>query len=81
LSNYHSRETISALENERKAALPMSPRPRPRRTSTGPISPALRPVLIDREEEAITIPTMDGPAMTAPHSNAPVDEVEFVFGE
>lgn len=76
-----SRETITALELEKRAALPLSPRPRPRRTSTGPISPALRPVLIDREEEGGVVPTMDGPAITAPHTNAPVDEVEFVFGE
>ncbi|SCV68896.1 BQ2448_1017 [Microbotryum intermedium] len=47
-----SPETITALEEERAAALPHSPRPSRRRSSTGPISPALRPVLIDRDDDS-----------------------------
>ncbi|ORY85409.1 hypothetical protein BCR35DRAFT_302898 [Leucosporidium creatinivorum] len=80
-----SPETITALEEERAAGLPHSTSPRPsrRRSSTGPISPALRPVLIDRDDDAAEAveESQDGPVAAAPHSGPAVDEVELVFGE
>ncbi|KAK4703245.1 hypothetical protein P7C70_g2979, partial [Phenoliferia sp. Uapishka_3] len=73
-----SPETITALEEERNAGSPRSPRPRGRRASTGPISPALRPVVIDRDDETVDDEVENvGPAQTQPHTGPPVDEVEF----
>lgn len=78
LTAHLSPETITALEEERNAGSPRSPRPRGRRPSTGPVSPALRPVVIDRDdEEAETETGAAGPAQTQPHTGPPVDEVEF----
>ncbi|GAA5863667.1 hypothetical protein JCM1840_000097 [Sporobolomyces johnsonii] len=80
-----SPETITALEEERAAtmAVPNSPRPQRRRSSTGPISPALRPVLIDRDDESSaateTIEQDEGPVPTNPHSGPAIDEVELIF--
>ncbi|KAI5478586.1 hypothetical protein MNV49_004845 [Pseudohyphozyma bogoriensis] len=78
-----SPETISALEEERKATTssPLSPRPRSRRSSQGPISPALRPVLIDLDDDSTGEQVEDGPAATEPHAGPAVDEVELVFGQ
>ncbi|KAM0755828.1 hypothetical protein T439DRAFT_13398 [Meredithblackwellia eburnea MCA 4105] len=77
-----SSETITALEEERNAsASPRSPRVRGRRASAGPISPALRPIVIDRDDDAVEVETEGGPAPTEPHVGPPVDEVEFVYGE
>lgn len=74
---YSSPETITALEEERNAVSPRSPRPRGRRASTGPISPALRPVVIDRDDDAAEEEAEAGPAKVEPHAGPPVDEVEF----
>ncbi|KAM0793066.1 hypothetical protein ACM66B_000552 [Microbotryomycetes sp. NB124-2] len=81
-----SPETISALEEEKAAAAPNSPSPRlnRRRSSTGPpVSPALRPVLIDRDDDQIDLQEQvrEGPTPSEPHSGPAVDEVELVFGE
>lgn len=80
-----SPETITALEEERAHNLPHSTSPRPsrRRSSTGPISPALRPVLIDRDDDAVDMVEegQEGPVAAAPHTGPAVDEVELVFGE
>lgn len=75
----YSPETITALEEERNSTSPRSPRARNRRSSTGPISPALRPVLIDRDDDTATVDEMDGPVPAEPHSGAAVDEVELVY--
>ncbi|GAA5955174.1 hypothetical protein JCM3765_003235 [Sporobolomyces pararoseus] len=81
-----SPETITALEEERAAAaVPNSPRPMRRRSSTGPISPALRPVLFDREDEPTTAGTdtivdeAEGPIPFEEHTGPAIDEVELVF--
>ncbi|GAA5942331.1 uncharacterized protein JCM15063_002973 [Sporobolomyces koalae] len=85
-----SPETITALEEERAASqVPNSPRPSRRRSSTGPVSPALRPVLFDREDEPTSaengimgIATGDedeGPIPFEEHSGPAIDEVELVF--
>ncbi|GAA5980477.1 hypothetical protein JCM10908_001665 [Rhodotorula pacifica] len=87
-----SPETITALEEERAAsstspAVPNSPRPprSRRRSSTGPVSPALRPVLIDRDDDGATVgdagdgPEEEGPAPMVPHEGPAIDEVELVF--
>ncbi|KAK4058163.1 Factor arrest protein 11 [Microbotryomycetes sp. JL221] len=84
-----SPETISALEEEKKAgSAPNSPSPRlsRRRSSTGPpVSPALRPVLIDRDDDQVgefnDEQVREGPMPSEPHSGPAVDEVELVFGE
>lgn len=92
---FSSPETITALEEERAAAdaaspiTPNSPRPprNRRRSSTGPISPALRPVLIDRDDDggaSDDAPNADGeegPAPVAPHEGPAIDEVELVFNQ
>ncbi|GAA5892539.1 hypothetical protein JCM6882_005642 [Rhodosporidiobolus microsporus] len=53
-----SPETITALEEERRAGdVPNSPRPSRRRSSTGPVSPALRPVIFDRDDDGAPVPT------------------------
>jgi hypothetical protein len=84
-----------ALEEERDHAQggpggsPRSPRPRARRASSEPKSPALRPVLVDTEhadDDEDFIGDEDeemerGPAETAPHTGSPIDEVEAVFDE
>jgi len=81
-----SPDTISALEEERDAAarVPNSPRPIRRRSSTGPVSPALRPVLIDRDDDsasgsAVQGEEEEGPVPTSPHSGPAIDEVELIF--
>ncbi|BGP36956.1 Factor arrest protein 11 [Rhodotorula kratochvilovae] len=82
-----SPETITALEEERAAAArlpPHSPRPMRRRSSTGPISPALRPVLIDRDDDAaggsaVQDGEEEGPVPTVPHEGPAIDEVELIF--
>lgn len=81
-----SPETITALEEERAAAaIPNSPRPMRRRSSTGPISPALRPVLFDREDETSTTGSdaigdgEEGPIPFEEHTGPAIDEVELVF--
>ncbi|GAA5862850.1 hypothetical protein JCM8547_006570 [Rhodosporidiobolus lusitaniae] len=91
-----SPETITALEEERlAAAVPNSPRPSRRRSSTGPVSPALRPVIIDRDDDGTTtsvsvsgskggggdlaIDEDEGPVETSPHSGPAIDEVELIF--
>ncbi|KAK4054759.1 Factor arrest protein 11 [Microbotryomycetes sp. JL201] len=81
-----SPKTISALEEEKAAAAPNSPSPRlnRRRSSTGPpVSPALRPVLIDRDDDQLDLQEQirEGPTPSEPHSGPAVDEVELVFGE
>lgn len=56
-----------------------------RRSSTGPISPALRPVLFDREDESTTVGTdtivdeAEGPIPFEAHDTPAIDEVELVF--
>ncbi|GAA5831511.1 hypothetical protein JCM11251_004048 [Rhodosporidiobolus azoricus] len=89
-----SPETITALEEERRAAtVPSSPRPTRRRSSTGPVSPALRPVIFDRDEDGDSALSKDdsaissvggqddeeGPVPTGPHSGPAIDEVELIF--
>ncbi|GAA6035376.1 hypothetical protein JCM8097_008842 [Rhodosporidiobolus ruineniae] len=86
-----SPDTITALEEERRAAaVPSSPRPSRRRSSTGPVSPALRPVVFDRDDDssssAISKAVDDkedegeeGPVPTGPHSGPAIDEVELIF--
>lgn len=81
-----SPDTISALEEERAASerVPNSPRPMRRRSSTGPISPALRPVLIERDDDsaagsAVQGEEEEGPVPTSPHSGPAIDEVELIF--
>ncbi|GAA5896651.1 Far11p [Sporobolomyces salmoneus] len=82
-----SPETITALEEERAAAqIPNSPRPMRRRSSSGnPVSPALRPVLFDREDEPSSAggPTLvdeeEGPIPFEEHTGPAIDEVELVF--
>ncbi|GAA6052338.1 hypothetical protein JCM3770_007259 [Rhodotorula araucariae] len=84
-----SPETITALEEERAASArlpPHSPRPMRRRSSTGPISPALRPVLIDRDDDAagavegaVQDGEEEGPVPTIPHEGPAIDEVELIF--
>lgn len=67
--------------------MPHSPRPTRgrRRSSTGPVSPALRPVLIDRDEDGGATDDLtaaadeEGPAPVAPHEGPAIDEVELVF--
>lgn len=82
-----SPETINALEEEKQAATsPLSPRPRMRRQSTGPVSPALRPILFDRDDDngqpvAATADEDEGMAKAEPHAGPPVDEVELIFGQ
>jgi hypothetical protein len=86
-----SPETIDALEEERAMqemgqALGSPRSPRPRRASSGPKSPALRPVLVNEydradDEEAVEFEAEEkGPAPSAEHVGPPVDEVEAVFG-
>ncbi|BGP12930.1 hypothetical protein JCM10213_004349 [Rhodosporidiobolus nylandii] len=85
-----SPDTITALEEERRAAaVPSSPRPSRRRSSTGPVSPALRPVIFDRDDDsgskgdaavANADEVEEGPVPTNPHSGPAVDEVELIFG-
>lgn len=89
----HSPETITALEEERAAArVPNSPRPSRRRSSTGPVSPALRPVLIDRDDDGAGASAAEGSALidggeaaeegpvpTVPHAGPAIDEVELIF--
>lgn len=70
---------MSALEAEKAATSPRSPRPR--RSSTGPISPALRPVLIDREDYGMVNESESGPIAAEPHSGPNIDEVEVLWGE
>lgn len=85
-----SPETITALEEERLAGeVPNSPRPSRRRSSTGPVSPALRPVIIDRDDDGTAVPKRregeegeedeEGPVATSPHSGPAIDEVELIF--
>ncbi|EGU13198.1 hypothetical protein RTG_00359 [Rhodotorula toruloides ATCC 204091] len=84
-----SPETISALEEERAASrVPNSPRPSRRRSSTGPISPALRPVIFDRDDDGTCGPSdnsamqegdEEGPVPTVPHEGPAIDEVELIF--
>lgn len=74
-----SPETITALEEERNSTSPRSPRTRNRRSSTGPISPALRPILIDRDDDTAIVDEMDGPVPAEAHSGPAVDEVELVY--
>ncbi|GAA5831311.1 hypothetical protein JCM3766R1_003007 [Sporobolomyces carnicolor] len=82
-----SPETITALEEERAAAqIPNSPRPLRRRSSSGsPVSPALRPVLFDREDEPasaagpIVVDEEEGPIPFEEHTGPAIDEVELVF--
>lgn len=59
-------------------SVPNSPRIRNRRTS-GPVSPALRPVFIDRDENVIDDSEFDGPEPIAKHGGPAVDEVELIF--
>jgi len=79
-----SPDIIHALEEERDlAAHGGSPRsPRPRRGSSEPISPALRPVLqsmADEDNEIMPAEDIEyGPAPSSPHSGPAVDEVEAV---
>ncbi|GAA5872543.1 hypothetical protein JCM16303_004557 [Sporobolomyces ruberrimus] len=80
-----SPDTITALEEERAAShVPNSPRPMRRRSSTGPVSPALRPVLFDREDEPVStggvaVDEDEGPIPFEEHSGPAIDEVELVF--
>lgn len=76
-----------ALEEERDSGVHLSPRsPRPRRGSTEPKSPALRPVLAsigdDTDEASMSGdgPEEDerGPIPSEAHSGPAVDEVEAV---
>jgi hypothetical protein len=56
-----------------------------RRSSTGPISPALRPVLFDREDESpapgseALVDEEGGPIPFEEHTGPAIDEVELVF--
>lgn len=85
-----SPEAITALQEERASGGgPLSPRPHRRRSSTGPVSPALRPVIIERDEdgraaEGVVMDggelEVDGPAPVEPHSGPAVDEFEAIFG-
>jgi hypothetical protein len=84
-----------ALEEERDHSQsnthgsPQSPRPRARRASSEPRSPALRPVLTtidtdESDEDGNFIEEEEierGPAETGPHTGPPIDEVEAVFDE
>lgn len=76
-----------ALEEERDSGAHLSPRsPRPRRGSTEPKSPALRPVLASIENDADDgLPPPDssedeerGPIPSEAHTGPAVDEVEAV---
>lgn len=87
LSTPPSPEAITALQEERASGGgPLSPRPHRRRSSTGPISPALRPVIIERDEDGRAadgggeVEVEDGPAPVEPHSGPAVDEFEAIFG-
>lgn len=81
-------EIIMALEEERDNGVHLSPRsPRPRRGSTEPKSPALRPVLasVENESEELVGPAQAavedeerGPIPSEAHSGPAVDEVEAV---
>lgn len=89
MSSPPSPEAITALQEERASAGgPLSPRPHRRRSSTGPISPALRPVIIERDEDGraqvggsgLGLEVEDGPAPVEPHTGPAVDEFEAIFG-
>ncbi|KAH8930704.1 hypothetical protein BT69DRAFT_243 [Atractiella rhizophila] len=77
----HSPETMNALEEEKQSGAPRSPRPR--RKSSGPTSPALRPVLSEDGEDysnPVIMDREDEQIMEAlPHEGPAVDEVEAVF--
>ncbi|GAA6059340.1 hypothetical protein JCM10212_003238 [Sporobolomyces blumeae] len=92
-----SPQTITALEEERAAASnapKSSPRLSRRRSSTGPISPALRPVLFDRDDDPVGTAGSrvgldgnaldgededEGPVATEAHEGPAIDEVELIF--
>jgi hypothetical protein len=82
---FDSPEAMNALEEEKlisEGGVP--PRsPRPRKLSSGPRSPALRPVLsstdLEVPQDAVEDDGADEILNASPHDGPPVDEVEAVF--